>query len=93
MTNTWQRRIVLTEEQGRAVASGLRHGFSAAQNPRMSQRAIETPRQTGPCQFSELGAMVAVRCPHDYDSVMLKAGDSGNRDRVAGLSSGDAQGR
>ena len=74
MTNTRQRRIVLTEEQGRAVAPGLRHVSSAAQNPPMSQRAIDIPRQTCPCQFSELGAMVAVRCPHDYDSVMLKAG-------------------
>jgi hypothetical protein len=44
------------------------------QNLRMAQRAIEVPKQIGPCQFGELGAMIAVRCPHDYDNVMRKAG-------------------
>jgi hypothetical protein len=28
----------------------------------------------GPCQFSELGAMVAVRCPQDFDPLMRQAG-------------------
>lgn len=45
-----------------------------AQNRGMAQRAIEVPKQIGPCQFGELGAMIAVRCPHDYDNVMRKAG-------------------
>lgn len=40
----------------------------------MARRAIDVPAQIGPCQFGELGAMVAVRCPHDYDNVMRKAG-------------------
>jgi hypothetical protein len=28
----------------------------------------------GPCQFSEHGAMVAVRCPSDFDPLMRQAG-------------------
>jgi hypothetical protein len=40
----------------------------------MARRAIEVPRQIGPCQFGELGAMIAIRCPHDYDNVMRRAG-------------------
>jgi hypothetical protein len=46
----------------------------AAQNRRMAQRVIVVPRQIGPCQFGELGAMIAVRCPHDYNGIMRKAG-------------------
>ena len=40
----------------------------------MALRAIVIPRQIGPCQLGELGAMITVRCPHDFDGVMLKAG-------------------
>jgi hypothetical protein len=40
----------------------------------MTQKATVLPRQIGPCQFGELGTMIAVRCPHDYDAVMRKAG-------------------
>jgi hypothetical protein len=28
----------------------------------------------GPCEFGELGAMVTVRCPQDYDPLMRQAG-------------------
>jgi hypothetical protein len=45
-----------------------------AQTQLMAQRAIHVPKQIGPCQFGELGAMIAVRCPHDYDNVMRNAG-------------------
>jgi hypothetical protein len=44
------------------------------QNPCMALRTIVVPRQIGPCQLGELGAMITVRCPHDFDGVMLKAG-------------------
>jgi hypothetical protein len=40
----------------------------------MAQRATVVPKQIGPVQFGELGAMIAIRCPHDFDHVMLKAG-------------------
>jgi hypothetical protein len=34
----------------------------------------ELPSRIGPCEFSPLGAMVAVRCPHDFDHLMHQAG-------------------
>jgi hypothetical protein len=40
------------------------------------------PAQTGPCEFREVGALIAVRCPHDLDPLMRKAGgqwESGSR--------------
>ena len=52
----------------------MRRGFSAVCRIRAHVRAIVVPRQIGPCQLGKLGAMIAVRCPHDFDSVMLKAG-------------------
>jgi hypothetical protein len=45
-----------------------------AQNRLMAQRSIDVPKQIGPCQFGELGAMIAIRCPHEFNGVMLKAG-------------------
>jgi hypothetical protein len=30
--------------------------------------------RVGPCEFGELGAMVTVRCPQDYDPLMRQAG-------------------
>ncbi len=32
------------------------------------------PARVGPVEFGELGAMIAVRCPRDYDPIMRKAG-------------------
>ena len=32
------------------------------------------PMHIGPCQFSERGAMVGVRCPSDFDPLMRQAG-------------------
>jgi hypothetical protein len=32
------------------------------------------PTRIGPAEFSTLGAMVVVRCPHDLDPLMRKAG-------------------
>jgi hypothetical protein len=32
------------------------------------------PARIGPVEFGELGGMVAVRCPHDFDHLMRKAG-------------------
>ena len=32
------------------------------------------PSRIGPAEFSILGALVAVRCPHDLDRLMKKAG-------------------
>ncbi len=40
------------------------------------------PMHIGPCQFSEVGAMVAVRCPSDFEPFMRQAGglwDPGGR--------------
>jgi hypothetical protein len=32
------------------------------------------PVRIGPVEFGELGAMVAVRCPHEFDPLMRRAG-------------------
>ena len=34
----------------------------------------DLPIRIGPCEFSPLGAMIAVRCPHDFDHLMHQAG-------------------
>jgi len=34
----------------------------------------DLPVRIGPAEFSVLGSMVAVRCPHDLDPLMRKAG-------------------
>jgi hypothetical protein len=36
--------------------------------------AAALPARIGPAEFSVLGSMVAVRCPHDLDALMRKAG-------------------
>jgi hypothetical protein len=35
---------------------------------------LDLPARVGPAEFSTLGAMVVVRCPHDLDPLMRKAG-------------------
>jgi hypothetical protein len=30
--------------------------------------------RVGPCEFGELGAMVAIRCPQDFDPILRQAG-------------------
>jgi hypothetical protein len=35
---------------------------------------MDLPPRIGPAEFSPLGAMVTVRCPHDLDPLMRKAG-------------------
>ena len=39
----------------------------------------DLPARVGPAEFSTLGAMVVVRCPHDLDPLMRKAGGRGSR--------------
>ena len=39
-----------------------------------SPRVAPVPVRIGPCEFGELGAMVTVRCPQDYDPLMRQAG-------------------
>jgi hypothetical protein len=69
MTNPCQRRIVLMEECFWLAARILSNAESmhGAADDRRSEAV-------GPCQLGELGAMITVRCPHDFDGVMLKAG-------------------
>jgi hypothetical protein len=35
---------------------------------------VDLPARIGPAEFSILGGMIAVRCPHDLDDVMRRAG-------------------
>ena len=39
----------------------------------------DLPKRIGPCEFSPLGAMIAVRCPHDFDHLMRQAGGQQER--------------
>ena len=39
----------------------------------MTDRAA-IPARIGPVEFGELGRLIAVRCPHDFDHLMRKAG-------------------
>jgi hypothetical protein len=34
------------------------------------------PNRIGPVEFGRLGDLVAVRCPHEFDDVMRRAGGS-----------------
>ena len=34
----------------------------------------QIPDYVGPCQFGQPGAMIAIKCPHEFNGVMLKAG-------------------
>jgi hypothetical protein len=34
----------------------------------------DLPIRIGPCEISSLGAMIAVRCPQDFDHLMHQAG-------------------
>ena len=40
----------------------------------MAAPALDLPARIGPAEFSTLGAMIAVRCPHDLDPLMQRAG-------------------
>ena len=37
-------------------------------------KPVAIPARIGPVEFGELGGMVAVRCPHELDSIMRRAG-------------------
>jgi hypothetical protein len=36
--------------------------------------ALNIPARIGPVEFGDLGALVAIRCPHEFDPVMRRAG-------------------
>jgi hypothetical protein len=40
----------------------------------MAQRPAPLPARIGPCEFGELGRLVAVRCPGEFADVMRRAG-------------------
>jgi hypothetical protein len=44
--------------------------------PELSDRSQppEVPHRIGPCEFGQIGAMIAVRCPHAFDGLMRQAG-------------------
>jgi hypothetical protein len=64
------------------VAAGKRHREAhrcpgAAPVPTllpMHSPSPPLPARVGPCEFSMLGAMVAVRCPPEFADVILRAG-------------------
>jgi hypothetical protein len=35
---------------------------------------MEIPAYIGPCEFGQLGKLIAVRCPREFDDVMRQAG-------------------
>jgi hypothetical protein len=50
----------------------------------MRRLADDVPARIGPAEFSTFGALIAVRCPHDLDHLMRRAGGQWNRVAVAG---------
>jgi hypothetical protein len=40
----------------------------------MARRPEPLPARIGPCEFSELGRLVTVRCPRELADVMRRAG-------------------
>ena len=40
----------------------------------MRRLADDVPARIGPAEFSTFGALIAVRCPHDLDHLMRRAG-------------------
>ena len=49
---------------------------------RMRRSIDDVPTRIGPAEFGRLGALITVRCPHDLDYLMRRAGgqwDPGNR--------------
>jgi hypothetical protein len=44
----------------------------------MTDRAA-IPARIGPVEFGELGRLIAVRCPHDFDHLMRKPVANGAR--------------
>lgn len=35
---------------------------------------LAIPARVGPCEFDQLGGMIAVRCPSDFEPLMRQAG-------------------
>ena len=56
----------------------------------MAQCAIRVPKQIGPCQFGELGAMTAVRRPVELAHNLRRAALSGSQEAASGGSCSDA---
>jgi hypothetical protein len=40
----------------------------------MAQRAIDIPDHVGPCEFGQLGKLIAVRCPKELAHILQRAG-------------------
>jgi hypothetical protein len=38
------------------------------------RQTTDLPAHVGPCEFGQLGRLIAVRCPHELDAVMRRAG-------------------
>ena len=50
----------------------------------MRRSADDVPTRIGPAEFGTLGALITVRCPHDFDHLMREAGGQWIRAAVAG---------
>ena len=67
------------EPQGRQTTTGAGLDGMAEQ---MKRTMDNVPARIGPAEFGRLGALITVRCPHDFDHLMRGAGgqwDPGNR--------------
>jgi hypothetical protein len=53
-------------------------------------RALPLPSRIGPAEFSELGGMVAVRCPQEFADILRRAGSVWGQAPIVGCSSAGA---
>jgi hypothetical protein len=63
------------ENAGRSSRAGTptHHADADALGRGVVQR-VAIPARIGPVEFGTLGRLIAVRCPHDFDHLMRKAG-------------------
>ena len=60
--------------QGRDLARFLQSPSARERAARNLAAEADLPAHIGPAEFQALGSLVAVRCPHDLDPLMRKAG-------------------
>ena len=57
-----------------AISKPLTHDSDVTDVPRWTRKSAPPPTRTRPVEFGMLGGMIAVRCPHDLDPIMPRAG-------------------
>jgi hypothetical protein len=62
------------ENSGRTTHRGTRGSGRDITTASVSRPTVDLPARIGPAEFSTLSALVPVRCTHDLDALMQRAG-------------------